>query len=355
MSITNNKQQSPSRDAKLFWLDKLWSVLFDGSGGGLMSPGQIRRERRDRDQVRRLEMESIFQAEMEINAIHQGTKALDDHGNVIDTPSVEPIATHRVIENTAIEQGYDLGLETPASMIRSVVRELSVRDLERSLNLRKIAILAESEILAAPARPVSRQPVNAEWMIRWRECAEDVFHAESQVLWAKTLVTELAAPGTYAPGTLGALRQLNHDDLEVLRIIGKYAFPGFIYNADDYFKRETHKHWFDVMEDLGLMNHSVSMLDLRDEPTDHGCLYLPCANKALKVTGMQRLERVEIPIFRLTRVGRQLFPLAVIEADLAYLFNLGRRLRQLGCEVEVGDWQVAGPGSCGQFESKLVL
>ncbi len=45
------------------WLDKLWFYLFDGSGGGLMSPGQIRREHRNREQIRQLEMASILEAE----------------------------------------------------------------------------------------------------------------------------------------------------------------------------------------------------------------------------------------------------------------------------------------------------
>lgn len=355
MNSSRHDLQATTVSIKDYWLDKLWAALFDGSSAGLMSPGQIRRERRNRDQVRQLEMEAIFQAEADINEIHRGTKAIDDGGNLIDTPTVEPIATHQVIENTAIEQGFDVGLETPESMIRSVVREISVRDLERSLNRRKIAILAESEILAAEPRPVSRDPVNAEWMMRWRETSENVFHAESQVLWAKVLVEEIAAPGSYSLGSLAALQQLNHEDLQVLQIIGKYAFPGFIYNAASYFKRDTHANWFEVMEDLGLMNYSAMPLNLCEQAEAHGCLYLPRGNKALRVCGLNKLERVEIPVFKLTRIGKQLFPLAANEADLAYLFEFGRQLKAQGCEVSVGDWLVAGPGARGEFSAKLNL
>ena len=324
------------------WLDKLWVCLFDGNSGGLISPGQIRRERRNRDQVRQLEMQAILRAEADINGIHDGTKSLDDSGNLVDTPTVEEISTHQVIENSAIEQGLDLGLETPDSMLRSVVREISVRDLERSLNIRKIAILSESEILAAESRPVSRQPINAEWLNRWRESAENVFHAEAQLLWARILVLELAQPGSYSLGSLTALRQLSHDDLQVLRIVGKYAFPAFIFDARGYFDNETHTPWFELMEDLGLMNHSCVVLDLKTQPTQDGALYLPCGNKAIRVSGIESLERVRLPIFKLTRIGRQLFPLVAQEADMAYLFKLAKLLREQGCGVELGDWLGAG-------------
>lgn len=355
MSTGRDDLQSRRAGSKDEWLDKLWSVLFDGSSAGLMSPGQIRRERRNREQVRQLEMESIFQAEADINEIHNGTKAIDDGGNLIDTPKVEAVSTHQVIENTAIEQGYDVGMETPASMIRSVVKEISVRDLERSLNRRKIAILAESEILAAEPRPVSRNPVNAEWVMRWRESAETVFHAETQVLWAKMLVEEIAAPGSYSLGSLGALQQLSHDDLQVLQVIGKYAFPAFIYQAPEYFKRDTHDHWFEVMEDLGLMNYSPIPLNLKDLADETGSLTLPRGNKALRIGGLNRLAQVDIPVYKLTRIGKQLFPLAANEADLAYLFDLGRRLKAMGCEVQVGEWSMPVSGARGLFTTKLEL
>lgn len=358
MATVENLKDDVPRGTNLLrhqWLDKLWMFVFDGNSGGLMSPGQIRRERRNHQQVRQLEMEAILKAEGDINGIHQGIKALDDHGNLIDTPQVETVATHRVIENSAIEQGLDLGLETPASMIRTAVREVSVRDLERSLNIRKIFILAEIEILASEERAVSSKPVNAEWMIRWRGNAENAFHAESQLLWARILITELASPGTYSLGALAALRQLSHDDLQILRIIGKYAFPAFIYDAHQYFKRDTHHNWFEVMEDLGLLNHSTSLLDLKELPAQGGMLYLPCGNKALKVSGFAALKSVDIPIFKLTRIGRQLFPLAVNEADLAYVFELGRYLKEQGCEVEIGDWISADGEEKGQFVSKMAL
>ena len=355
MGNRKSYSEPDSTVTKQQWLDKLWYFLFDGSSGGLMSPGQIRRERRNHRQVRQLEMEAILQAELEINAIHLGTKSLDDNGNVIDTPLVESVSTHRIIDNSAIEYGLDIGLETSASMIRSVVKEISVRDLERSLNIRKIAILAESEILNSEARQVSERPVNAEWLIRWRESAENVFHAESQLIWAKVLVKELASPGTYSLGSLAALRQLNHDDLEILRIIGKYAFPTFIFDARQYFKRDTHHHWFELMEDLGLLNYSSSALNLKELPMQAGVLYLPCGNKAIKVSGLSQMKRALLPVFKLTRIGQQLFPLAVNEADVAYLFDLARKLKAGGCQVEIGDWVVAELNGQGQFVGRMTL
>lgn len=336
------------------WLDKLWYYLFDGDSGGLMSPGQIRREHRDRDRVRQLEMAAILEAEQELNGIHQGTKTLDDQGNLIDTPSIDLVATHQIIENTAIEQDLDIGLDTPAAMIRSVVKELSVRDLERSLNLRKIAILCESEILASEIRPISTQGINAEWMVRWRESADNVFNPEMQVLWARTLIQEIAQPGSFNLGLMSTLLQLSVDDLEVVRIASKYAFPNFIYFASgSYFNTEVHQGMFDIMEDLGLLSSNPVNKTLQSTTASDFTLLLPCRGKALKVTHPDPTKGLTLSVLKFSRIGRQLMKLCENEADLAYLFDLGRSLKSQGFAVAMGDW--VSLGTKDEFQEKMSL
>jgi Protein of unknown function (DUF2806) len=338
------------------WLDKLWLCLFDTNSGGLMSPGQIRRERRDRDHVRQLEMAAILDAESEINDIHHGTKSLDDHGNLIDTPLVETVSTHRIIENTVIEQDADIGLDSPAMMIRSAVKEVSVRDLERSLNLKKIAILAESEILEADITPVSSKPVNAEWMVRWRESAEDVFNPELQVLWARMLVREIAQPGRYTFGVMAVLHQLNHSDIETLLVVAKYTFPGFIYNAcDSYFNTDFHRGLFEELEELSLFSfNAANQITLPSQQIQSYLHLLICRNKALKVTAHDHTSKLKLPIIKLNRVGRQLFELTEADTDLAYLFDLANHAKAQGFDVALGDWINQGVDR-GRFDEKMKL
>lgn len=336
------------------WLDKLWYYLFDGNNGGLVSPGQIRREHRDRDRVRQVEMAAILEAEEEINGIHQGLKELDDNGNLVDTPPVDSVATHRIIENTSIEQDLDIGLDTPAKMIRSVVKEISVRDLERSLNIRKLAILAESEIVASAITAVSSKPVNAEWMVRWRESAENVFNPELQILWARVLVQEIAQPDTFSLAVMTALRQLNREDLEMVLIVAKYAFPEFIYNAaDSYFNTDHHRGLFDVMEDLGLLSAHGTTKKLSSTSSSDFELMLQCRNKALKISASNPNKQLQLPMLRLSRIGRQLFSLMECEVDLAYLFDLAGACKAQGFSVALGDWEAST--SKGRFIEKMSL
>ena len=338
------------------WLDKLWACLFDTNDGGLMSPGQIRREHRDRDRVRQIEMAAILAAESEINMIHQGVKALDDQGNLVDTPPVESVSTHRIIENTAIEQDTDIGLDSPAKMLRSAVKDVSVRDLERSLNLKKIAILAESEVLKADIRPVSQKPVNAEWMLQWRESAENVFNPELQSLWAKMLVAEISQPGTYTLALMRLLRELGVADLENVLLVAKYTFQNYIYNAfDSYFDTDFHRRLFDDMEDLGLLSvNNNYQITLSSQSQQHYCNILVCREKALKVTADNTAKVLQLPAIKLSRAASQLFDLVHSDADIAYLFELAKVVKAKGFNVALGQWSIDSFGK-GAFVEKMAL
>lgn len=332
-----------SESSREQWLDKLWFCLFDGNSGGIMSPGQIRRERRNRETVRQIEMAAILEAEGELNGIHQGLKMLDEYGNLVDTPPVDTVATHRIIENTAIEQHLDIGLDTPAAMIRSVIKEVSVRDLERSLNLRKIAIQAESEILACPLRAISNVPINAEWMIRWRESAEHVINPELQALWARALVLEVAAPGSFTLGLMSTLLQLNKEDWEVIRIAAKYAFADFIFDAtDSYFNTDVHQSMFDVLEDLGLLIANPARKVIKSTDRSQFLALLTCRHKGLKLTHRDANKDLLLSVFKLSRIGRQIFSLCDSEADLAYLLTFARQLQADGYAVTLGDLEFKG-------------
>ncbi len=340
------------------WLDKLWLYLFDGDAGGLMSPGQIRREHRNRKEVRRAEMVAIMEAEEEINAIHKGLKAIDEAGNLIDTPRPEQVTTHQIIENTAVEQNLDIGLDTAGSMLKSVVREVGVRDLERSLNIRRIAIQAETEILQSPQVMVSSKPISPEWLRQWREQCQDVFNQQQQSLWARILVREIAQPGTYAIGVLSALRQLNSTDLDSTRIVAKYSLGDFIYNASgSYFQEDYHTQLFYTLEDIGLISGGMEdgqQKTFSSQSPERFYLLLLSHNKGLEITADEHTKNLSLPVIKLTRIGRQLIGLFAGEADMAYLFDLARAIKAQGFAVTLGDWD-GEAGARGNFTGKLAL
>lgn len=343
--------------ARQQWLDRLWQALFDGEYGGLMSPGQIRRERRNRGKVRQLEMAAILEAEAEINAIHSGSKALDDHGNVIDTPHVDPVATHSIIENSQLDTELDVSLLSPASMLQSAVREVSVRDLERSLNLRKLAILAESEILQGDVDPLSQAVINAEWVMRWRQSAQDSYSPELQVIWARMIAMEVASPGRFSRDTILKLSQLDRNDLDKLSLLAKYAMDEVIFDArNDYFDTRFHRSLFEDLEELGIFSSIGGANLLKNFASlsqDRYVHLLSVGRRGLLLTTEDRRAVFTMPIIKLSRTGRQLLTLCSAETDLAYLNRIGQFAKQQGFQVCLGE--IARVAGKERFTRRMVL
>lgn len=345
------------------WLDKLWRGLFNGGHtSGLLSPSQIRREGRDRLAVRKKEMAAIFEAEQDVNSIHQGLKTLNFEGKLVDTPRVESVKTHSIIENAAIEHYQDVGQDTSLHMLQAAVRDVSVRNLERALNLRKIMILAESEIYGAQPNPISQQAVSAEWLIAWQEAAQDILNPELQLIYARMLTLEVAHPGRFGLACIGILRQLNSDDLEMLKIMAKYIAGGVIFNASDhYFNTDFHQRLFELMNDLGLISGvglAPAIKPFKTTRLDRFELMLPAVNKALRVTAASNVKVLQLPVYPVSRVCRQLLTLLDTEADLAYLFELATAIKTQGFDVCLGDWHAqwgyAGTGQ-QQFVERMQL
>jgi hypothetical protein len=344
------------------WLDKLWQYLFDGGSGGLMSPGQIQRERRDREQVRAMEMLSILEAEKDVQSIHRGKKRIDERGNLIDTPSVDHITTHSIIENTLIEQNQDVGLESSTEILKFAAKQLGVRDLERSLNLRKIAILCETEIWNSSLDMVSSQAIEADWIRRWHESSQDIFDAKLQQIWAKLLVQQLAQPDKYSIGVVSTLTQLNARDMEIIGIASKYLITDFIYDASGrYFTESSHKQLFELLIDYGLIIDADFNADATQqikvfpsETSSHFTLLFSCHDKALSISSDDPVQTLKLPIYKTTRLGRQVLSLCGNDADLAYLFDLANYIKEQGFNVVLGDWK-KNSSLTEEFVEKMVI
>ncbi|WP_339667980.1 DUF2806 domain-containing protein [Dasania marina] len=357
LTETSLRTETISDRIKQQWLDKLWQHLFDGEASGLLSPGQIRRQRRNRKAVRQLEMAALFEAEQDVNLIHQGLKCIDSRGKLVDTPRIDTVQTHAIIESSGIDEFSDVGKQSSVSMLETAAKEVGVRDLERALNLRKIILLAEAEVYAAADRPISQHSVSAEWMICWKNVAQDVFNPEIQILLARMLIQEVAQANSYAMSSLYMLRQLNADDLEMLAILSKFSFGSFLFNASQgYFNTELYHNLLENMDDLGLItgyNMEPLIKQVSSETTDGYLAFLPCGNKAMRVQAKQASKILSLPIYKVSRAGRQLMSLHTTTVDLAYLFEVAAYIKQQGFSVALGEWQCHKKGS--QFEEKMPL
>lgn len=325
------------------WLDKVWMYLF-GDSGGLTTPRQIRREGLDRARVRRAELAAIEATERELAGLRSGQKVVGYGGQVVDAVAVGDVPMYSFIEQPAVDEDRIFAqLTRPQTLFSSVASEVGSRDVERSLNIRRIALMAEAEILNSNTlQALSEREIGAHWLQRWRQLAQDIHFAELQRLWARVLVREVAAPGRYGLATLETLGMIGERDIAGIELLARYVFGEFIFDARGrYFRPHLHEIWLQKADALGLLHpiDAQRFVNLHSHAgNEQEPLLLVNHRRALQLSGLSP-EGVPLPILRLTATGKQIFHLCGGDADMAYLLDLAAYLAERGVNVALGEWQ----------------
>lgn len=324
------------------WLDRLWRELFT-EGDDLLSPREIRARGLDRTRVRAAELEAIERAERECSDLRSGRQLRDVSGQLIDAEEVERIPMFSIIEAAPVDDDALMArVGRSDRFIDAASNDLALHDLRGSLNLRRIALLAETEIHAQDEpQAVGRLRPSAHWLACWRQLAQQSYAQPLQRLWARLLIHEVAAPGRFPLAVLDALSRIGERELEGVALLASYSFREFIFDArDTYFEEATHGQLFRLAIELGLFRAEGRRFALRlnRQQVQRDPQLLICNQRALQLRGLSP-EGIAIPVIRISDVGKQIFRLCEASADMAYLMDLAAYLQARGAIVALGDWR----------------
>ena len=341
------------------YLDKLWETLFGRGVSGLVAPSELRRRSLDRRAIRARELREVAKVLREMQQIVEGRLRIDSEGRLREAADDELI-TGVKMSSVIVKSGEDDPIDEldTAQMLTRARREGAIRAVRRELGIRHIAILTEEECRNLPLEDISKVPVDADWLVRWRDGAQDAVSVSLKRYWARLLAGEVLRPSTYSVRTMEFLRTISRADLETLQICARFCFEGFIYrNPAQYFSPQLHQPMFEQLEELGLLRGVYGRpeswtLTASGEGDDFQFI-LPCHNKAVFLEGGSAEDDHRIPVFRLTRFGREVFSLCQVDADTAYLLAVASELKKRGFQIRLGDWNASG--GQGLFSERMAV
>lgn len=312
---------------------RIWETVEKGFGG-LLAPGYkwvMGRVEIALDRDRRLR---LAQAEQDVRAIESGAKRLEG-GRLVD---VAP-------ESKSV----------PASNLAEQLQHSMLADqIRRAVNTTKAVLHAEAAALEngeqAEGEPSPDREVDADWLYRWRDSASTVSNETLQALWGRALAGEVKSPGTFSLRTLEFLKNLSQKEAQMIARLGPFviddgssegwvhrgAVPPGIKQGDDLMG----------LDDLGVISFSF----IQDTTA---ILQIPLKGRAL--TSHDRLlivrprgggeGRLEMSVYRLTPVGRQVLRLGSFSAREEYLRRVGEAIKEAGFKVELARVQSTEPDS----------
>lgn len=337
--------------------DKVWSTLFGGGESALLPPWRLRDKNRNHQSVRAAELAATQAMLDELDDLHAGRKVFNHHGEIVESLQDELMANLKL--NPLIELPEEdplsaLRIPTTADALQKVRLEADILALRHALNLRRIGVRADMQTEALELQSMSERPVDADWLLRWKEAASRAVATDFQEMWARVLVDEVRQPGSHSLRTLAFLGTLSRGEMTTLRFITGLDLGGFICReAAHYFHAEIHVPMFAQMQAMELMQSDESAsITLKTVAKAGFRAVLRCQSKALYIEGDGDELILAASLF--TALGREVMALFTGTPDTGYLFAIGNALKKRGYRIDIGDWH-GQPGGSGLFSEKMSL
>jgi len=322
---------------------KLWETLTEKGLGALLSPWQVGREGRARNEIRRHEILMLAQAEADAADIRSGKKKLRSDGTLLlaNTEETASVIDERIEPTLGLCKAVEYGNRS------------SVAAAARSeINASRAILFAEEELAADGQVPPDRT-VDDDWLFAWREQAGKVSNEDLQRMWGSVLAGEVKAPGRYSIRTLEFLKMLSKTEAETISKLARYIIAGSI--ARNQLKHlESNGVSFSMlmqMQELGVLSGVESIglsTTYQSALKDRFLRGFISHGKILILEHEDPHKTVDFEIYVLTAVGEQLLELGSFEPDLEYLRLVGREFAGKGFTVKLADW-VSTSDTSGRF------
>ena len=314
---------------------KLWETLTEKGIGSLLSPWQVRREGRARNELRRQEILMLAQAEKDAGDIRAGRTQLRPDGTLLLAGSQREVSPE---QEGRTEPRLDL-----SHAVQYGTRSAGAAVARSEINTAKAIIFAEEQLASDTQDPPTRD-VDEDWLFVWREHAGKVSAEDLQRLWGSVLAGEVKAPGRYSIRTLEFLKTLSKPEAEMISKLASYVIDGRIARAQKAYIQSKGLDFslLLTMQELGVLS-GVDAIGLnityKTVVEEKFVRALISHGKALIVEHEDPAKTLNFEIYILTAVGRQVLGLGSFEPDMEYMRLVGKDILKQGFSVKLADWR----------------
>lgn len=175
---------------------------------------------------------------------------------------------------------------------------------------------------------ISQEPVNQDWVNRFRTIIEEVSDKDIQNLWARILAGEIKKPQSYSFRTLDTLKNFSKEDAQNFLRLSKFIINNsMLCTSDDYGISLMDQV---IMDDLGLIKGEKLVQSYNVSENRPFILLLD--NKHVLMGYSKRESKIQIEYYQLSQAGREIYNLLSIENRIDFVSNISNNLKKQGLD-----------------------
>ncbi|MGL5592944.1 MAG: DUF2806 domain-containing protein [Cetobacterium sp.] len=279
-------------------------------------------------------------------------------GKAYEPTHIKRIAKAKVEEINLIGEAIDRNIALPIKyengditvdvqniqelMIRTQNRVL-FQEVKKQQNIESIVEKAYTELKEEKEeKEVSSEEVDQDWIIRFFNSIEDISEEHMQKIWAKILIGEVKQPKSVSKRTLEVLRNLSKEEAQIFEKICKYCimFYQSLIIVNDKDKLKSNNIAFEEI----LLLSEIGLIDARDDLNmsfilKKGSNMLIRNNNLLMIGKIEVDEdeiKLDIPVYPLTRVGKELANILKINSDDLNFLEVMKDVKEKNKNIAIG-------------------
>lgn len=220
--------------------------------------------------------------------------------------SVRTGTNNRVLVNSSVAKAAAKTAAKDPEIVQRAVTSLLAKEFRKQENKEAIAQKTAEILKDDPPTEAPKEEIGEDWMNSFERYAEEASTEKMQETWARVLAGEIRKPKTFSRQTLRFIAEL---DEELANLFEKHIPEVFNGNSIPYPPKEGDLFRdLLVLEEVGLISGATGTLNLTYEK-DSGPLVLATKYRRIMVLTLAPVK-IDIPICRLTRVGREIYQLS---------------------------------------------
>ena len=217
------------------------------------------------------------------------------------------------------------------------------QEIKKQKNIENVINKTKDILEKEPENIISKENVDEDWIMRFFNSVQDISDEKMQEFWGKILAGEIKNPGSFSLRSLDAMTKMSKNEAKLFMNMSKYIIKIngnlVILNDEDLNKRFSITYGHIVaLDEYGIIDSNTMMfLEFKiNEKKDCKIIY----DSQSLIAYSKEEKKIVIPIFKLTKIGKDIYKIAKGQVDNTYFHEVTKFLEKGNKDVSFSLYKI---------------
>ncbi len=275
---------------------------------------------------------------------------LDKQVSQIGMSSEDGIIVNDLSDLFASDQ---LSMEDIQSLYIRTCSRMLYQEMRKEKNIEEVINVAKNVLEKEPINTISQDNVEEDWIMRFFNSIQDISDKKMQDLWGKILAGEIKNPNSFSFRSLDAMTKMSKSEAQLFEKMSKYIinFHGHLAILNDSHLNNRYSVTYSrilALDECGIID-SNALMTLKIRKNDNLVVVIVDETQLL-LAKVEEEKEIEIKVFKLTRIGQDLYRVIGGQVDENYFNEVAKYIARKNKEISFSMHKIINWNEGGKIE-----